>query len=93
MPRRSGHLPMAGLALAGALLLGFGMRRRASRWLTLVLLAVGTLAGPAGISACGGSGNGMTPGTYLYTITASFEADPVTPLGQAVTTTISVTVR
>jgi hypothetical protein len=47
------------------------MRRRAARWLTLILLAAGTLAGPGGISACGGDNNGATAGTYVYTITAT----------------------
>ena len=40
-PRSHGIAP--GLALAGALLLGFGFRRMASRWLTLMaLLAAAT---------------------------------------------------
>jgi hypothetical protein len=34
----------------------------------------------------------MTPGTYPYTITAGNEANPNTPVGQGVSTTISVTV-
>jgi hypothetical protein len=91
-PHRSGHLPAAGLALAGALLLGFGLRRRASRWLMLVLLAVGALAGLAGISACTGSGNGMTSGTYPYTISAQWESSGPAILGNQTTTTITVTV-
>jgi hypothetical protein len=90
-PLPPGHLPAAGLALAGALMLGFGLRRRARRWLTLLLFAVGALAGAAGISGCT-LGNVMTPGTYQYTITAVYEANPVLPLGQGVSTTINVTV-
>jgi hypothetical protein len=69
--RRGGYELGKGLALAGVLLLGFGFRRRAARWLTLTLLAVGTLAGLAGIGACGGTSNVVTPGTYTYTITAT----------------------
>jgi hypothetical protein len=88
---RSGCLPASGLALACALLLGFGFQRRARRWLVLPLLAMGTLAGLAGISACGGNPNAMTPGTYQYTISADNEGT-VTPLGTLATTTISVTV-
>lgn len=57
------------LALAGALLLGLGLRRRAARWLTLTLMTVATLGGLAGIGACGSSGKTLTPGTYAYTIT------------------------
>jgi hypothetical protein len=72
LPRRGGRGQAPALALAGALLLGFGIRRRAARWLTLTLLAAGTLAGLAAIGACGGSSSGrvVTPGTYAYTITA-----------------------
>lgn len=89
-PRRSGYLPAAGLSLAGALLLGFG--RGTSRWLTLTILALGTLAGLTGISACGGSGNGMTPGTYPYAVLAHWESSGPAILGSQTTTTITVTV-
>jgi hypothetical protein len=90
--RRSGYLPATGLEFAGALLLGFGLRRRAWRWLTLLLLAVGALAGLAGIFACGSSGNGMTPGTYPYTILAQWESSGPAILRIQTTTTITVTV-
>jgi hypothetical protein len=85
LPRHGGHGLAQGLALAGALLLGFGFRRRAASWLTLTLLAVGTLAGLEGISACGGSNNVVTPGTYAYTITA-------TDVNTAVSKTASINV-
>ncbi|MDE3187307.1 MAG: hypothetical protein KGM96_07260 [Acidobacteriota bacterium] len=81
--------PVAGAALAGVLLLGLGFRRRGWNWLALVVLCVAFLAG---MTACGGSSNGMTPGTYPYTISASNESGSTTPLGQQVTTTINVTV-
>ncbi len=71
LPRHKGHGLVPGFALAGALLLGFGFRRRAARWFTLTLLSVGVLAGLAGISACGGNNSVVTPGTYVYTITAT----------------------
>jgi hypothetical protein len=45
------------------------------------------------ISACGVSGSVITPGTYPYKTTAENESSSVTPLGQAVSTTISVTVQ
>jgi hypothetical protein len=79
----------AGLALAGVLLfgLGFDFRRRPARWFTLLLLAAGVLAGVAGIAACGGSGNAMTPGTWPYTVTG---IDSVT--GATASTTANVTV-
>ena len=88
LPLRRGHRPVApGLALAGVLLLGFSFRRRAARWLTAILLAAGTLASLAGISACGGNNSVVMPGTYAYTITAMDTNTSV-----RVTTTINVTV-
>jgi len=87
LPRRGGHGIAPGLALAGALLLGFGFRRMASRWLMLTLLAAATLAGLAGISACGGNNSVVTPGTYAYTITATDTKTAV-----AVNTSINVMV-
>jgi hypothetical protein len=72
LPRHRGYGQATGLALAGALLLGFGSRRKAARWFALTLLAVCALAGLAGISACsGGNNNVVTPGTYAYTISAT----------------------
>jgi hypothetical protein len=71
LPHRGVRRLAQGLALAGALLFGFGFRRRAARWLTLTLFVVGALAGLAGISACGANNNVVTPGTYPYTITAT----------------------
>lgn len=56
-------------SFAGALLLGFGLRRKrvlASR----LLLAAGMFLGLATISACGGQPT-LTPGTYTYTLTAT----------------------
>ncbi|MGA2170188.1 MAG: hypothetical protein ABSG62_18475 [Terracidiphilus sp.] len=92
-PRRSGRLPAAGLALAGALMFGFSFRRRVWRWLALGVFAVGAVAGLAGISGCGGNGsfNGMTPGTYPYSISAEFEETGSNVI-QTVGTTINVTV-
>jgi hypothetical protein len=87
LPRRGGHELAPGLALASALLLGFGFRRMASRWLMLTLLAAATLAGLAGISACGANNSVVTPGTYAYTITATDTKTAV-----AVNTSINVMV-
>jgi hypothetical protein len=87
MVTHTGHGEAAAWALAGVLLLGLGFRRRAARWLTLTLFAVGTLASLAGICACGGNSNAMTPGTYPYTLMA---ADINT--GTSVSTTVNVTV-
>ncbi len=87
LPRRGGHGLIPGLVLASALLFGFGFRRRAARWLTVTLFAVGTLAGLAGISACGGNNDVVTPGNYVYTIMATDVNTSV-----SVTTSVNVTV-
>ncbi len=89
--RRNSH-SAGGLAMAGLLLLGFGLRRKVRVWLALVLMAAGSLAVVAGISACGGSSFNGTPGTYQYMITANNESGGTTPLGQGTSTTIYVTV-
>jgi hypothetical protein len=84
-PRRG--LP-SGLALAGALV-GFGLsfRRRAARWLVLTLVALGTLAGMAGIGACGGSGKTLTPGVWPYVVQAGAQGS-----NETASATINVTV-
>jgi len=85
--------PASALVLAGALLLGFTLRCKDSRWFSMMLIAVGTLSIAAGISACGGSSpNGSMPGVYPYTVTARVETSPVTPVGISVSTTVMVTV-
>jgi hypothetical protein len=76
-------------ALAAALLIGLGIRRGTRRWIVIAFVSAIALAG---VSACGGNPTAMTPGTYPYTITAGDEANPNTPLGQGVSTTINVTV-
>jgi hypothetical protein len=92
-PSPAGGLPAAGMALAGALMLGFGFRRWARRWLVLGVFAVCGLAGAAGISGCGANNNAMTPGTYAYTISAQLaSADGSTLIGAPITTTVMVTV-
>ena len=88
--REPGHAPEAGLALGGALLLGLGLRRTRG-WLSLVMLAAVSLAGLAGLCACVGGMNGMTPGTYQYTITAG-NTGTLNNLAAGASTTISVTV-
>ena len=87
------RLPVSAVALAGALMLGFGFRRRARGALFVAVLAVCTLAGAAGISACGGgSSKTMTPGTYTYTVTSGF-AETGGSMSQTATTTITLTVK
>jgi hypothetical protein len=91
-PRHSGPLPAASLALADVLMLGFGFRRKAWRWLAVALLAVGTLAGMSGISGCGGLSESMTPGTYQYTIVATYNSSTPAILGALSSTNVEVTV-
>ena len=87
LPHPASHKLVTGLALAGALLFGFGFRRSKQRWLVLTFLAVGSLAGLAGIGACGGNKSVVTPGTYVYTVSA---VDMTT--SATVNTSINVTV-
>ena len=79
------------MSLAGALLFGIGFRHRFRGHLSALLFAVCAFAILPVISACG-KGNGMTPGTYTYTITASNEPSVTSPPAQVVSTTIDVTV-
>jgi uncharacterized protein (TIGR03382 family) len=82
-----GPVPETGFALAGALLFGWLVRRRRFCRLMMISFAICTLGSATAITACGGSSNGMTPGTYAYTVTAG-EIN-----GTAyVTTTVNVTV-
>jgi hypothetical protein len=90
-PGPSGHLPTSGMALAGGLMLGFGLRRRARRWLAFTVFAVFALAGALGISACGGS-SAMTPEAYPYTISAGFTETGSGAI-QTAATTVLVTVQ
>jgi hypothetical protein len=86
LPRRGSHGLASGLALAGALLLGLGFRRRIPRWLTLTSLALCALFALTGMSACANN-NVVTPGTYAFTISATDVSTSV-----SVTTSVNVTV-
>jgi hypothetical protein len=70
MPVHRSHTGSAGLALAGALLLGLGFCSRVSRRWLLVIFAAGACAVSGAISGCGGSNSVVTPGTYSYTVQA-----------------------
>ena len=75
-----------GVVLAGALLFGFRIGQMERYRLALVLLAMGTAVGLAGIAGCGDSGNPMTPGTYAYTISGTDSN------GLSANTTVNVTI-
>jgi hypothetical protein len=72
-------------------MLGFGFRRSARRWLVLTVFAAISLTVMGGFSGCS-IDKSMTPGTYQYTITASY-VDTANAVGDAIlTTNIQVTV-
>lgn len=73
-------------SLAGALLLGVGLRKKRAL-ATHLLLAAGMLVGLTAISACGGQPT-LTPGTYTYTLTAT----EVNNTSATANTTVTVTV-
>lgn len=82
----------AGLLLPGAILLGLGLRRR-TKLLRLAALALIGLAGTGSLTSCAGNGfNGMTPGTYQYTVSAVFSPTVTGPPTSLATTTVLVTV-
>ena len=87
LPQGRGRGLVSVPALAAALLLGFGSRRRAARWSTLTLFALCAFFVLAGISACGANNDYVKPGTYAYTIMAR---DVVTNV--SVTSSFNVTV-
>lgn len=75
-------------ALAGVLMLGFGLHRRRARRSGILLLAVGMLIGLMGISACSAGPETLTPGVYTYTLNASEENNT----SFSASTTVQVTV-
>ena len=84
---RSGHGAEVAWALASVPLIGSGFWRRKARWLSILLLSAGALAGLTGLDACAGGPPTLTPGTYAYTITAADASTNATA-----STTVNVTV-
>ena len=69
-------VPATVLALAGALMLGFGFRRKTLRWFVLtVVIAVSALAGAAEASVSGRDGTPMTPGYLPIHHLGQFQSD------------------
>jgi len=90
--RRTAPAPFGGLALAGGLLLGLGLRRKGWRWQGLAVVIACSVVGLTGVAACRlGPFNGMTPGIYPYTISAGL-IETGTNVVQTASTTISVTI-
>jgi len=85
----AGRREGAGLALAGILMLGIGLRRKRTRRFTRVSLAAGMIIALAGIgiSGCGGPPT-LTPGDYVFTL----NANSVSPPSLTASTTSTVTV-
>jgi hypothetical protein len=77
-----------GWALAGALMMGLGLRRKNALRRAKLLLSAGLLISLMSISACSGGPATLTPGTYTYTLTAS----PASGNNQTLTATITVKV-
>jgi hypothetical protein len=89
---RRGHVPSKALALAGTLLLGLGFLRRRGERPLLMVFALASLFGALELSACGGAAmNGMTPGTYQFTLQAA-NVGTLNNLAAGASTNISVTV-
>ena len=84
------HGERAPWALAGALMLGFGIKRRKSRRSTRLLPVLGMLIGLTGIGISGcGSPKTLTPGIYAYTLNASYVQNNTS---LSASTTVNVTV-
>jgi hypothetical protein len=89
--QRKDHGPSTALAFAGALLLGLGFRRRCRSSQLSMVLALASMAGTMGLSACGGAMNVTTPRTYQYTLQAA-DAGTLNNLSAGASTNITVTV-
>ena len=72
LPASMLHRDGPALELAGVLLIGLRIRPRNWRRFAPTFFVLCVMGGLAAICACGGSNNsnGMTPGTYQYTVTA-----------------------
>jgi hypothetical protein len=77
--------------MAAALMIGVVMRRK-RRWLVAVIISA-ALAGTMALSGCGGSSNGMTPGTYQFTVSAVNAPAVGTGPDELSTTVVSVKVQ
>jgi hypothetical protein len=85
------HGQGASWALAGILMLGFGLKRRRTRRFARVLLAIGAIGLTGmGISGCGGPPT-LTPGVYTFTLDANSISDTLN-VSLSASTTATVTV-
>ena len=94
-PTVSGHPAAVALALAGALMFGFGFRRSRLRWLALIVFVACVLAGVLESSASRKEFKfpPMTPGAYQYTIAAGFVAESDATLRKSASTNVTLTVK
>lgn len=90
---RSSNLATATWALAGMLLLGFGLRRKGAFHSARLLPAIVLLIGLASIGLCGCGGQPtLTPGTYVFTLNATSVSNGTQIPQLTATTTATVTV-
>jgi hypothetical protein len=85
LPKRRGGI---GLALAGALMLGFGLRRKRASHFARLCFAVSLLGGLTALGACAGGQKTLTPGSYTYTLTANEGSSSSPLISAAVTVTV-----
>lgn len=88
LPKPTRHGERAIWSLAGAFMLGLGLRRSRAR-ATRLLLALCMLIALTGIGACGGPPT-LTPGTYTYTLSASTISASEPSLSASTTVTVTV---
>jgi hypothetical protein len=91
-PNKTHPVLASGFFVAGALFLGFGLRRFRRSWPCFFLVLLGALALTSGVSACGGSSSVPPAGTYPYTLTAGLTSSSPAILSAATSTTVQVTI-
>jgi hypothetical protein len=73
---------------AGALMLGFGLRRKRASHFARLCFAVSLLGGLTALGACAGGQKTLTPGSYTYTLTANEGSSSSPLISAAVTVTV-----
>jgi hypothetical protein len=76
-------------ALAGVLMLGFGLRRRSRRFMRAMLAVAGIGVLAMGLSGCGGPPT-LTPGAYVFTLNANSTGDINPSVTASTTATVTV---
>ena len=84
-PPIAGVAPAVAFDFAGPLLLFFFRPLRRLRWATAAILLT-TLSASIALAGCGGSANGLTKGTYQFSISATNTPDNAGPTSLATST-------